>query len=549
MSEYDPNPELNNITSYGAIAGVDQKTAIEACIAAQVKNQTFTSFYSAMPNPSVCRVVIPASVSPIVLTDYVDTLGTVVEYNVDDAVVLQDDCGKFLNGNIYRSTRASVYSPHGQLDNSTTKSYSIGSGFLGFPNLKRADVPALVNGWITQEDSQVYQDDGMVALQVNAGSPENWFFRSEAVTYTATTATLVTAVDNRLLRKNMMIQTLHSTPFRGVLQSWSADGKTLTVNSWLALGDTTKTPITPANGTGLLINAKPKIWGINTTGTLTSDGYAYQMAVGEISSTNNKVQPASISDPNGRSWTWDCVTLNSSYKVSAHYMARGLSLFGYYASGLDTGFEAGPVADLGYARPTVAFSSRAQTSALNVYNPSGSLTAQILSDGSASLQKLTLFTLTDAIKFLSGSTDAGKIQSSGTAVQILAPGGGTTLNVQSGSITTDQYFSANRGYITKEISQTLPNGRSDNIALNAGGQIAITGPTAAFSISGIAGGIAGREITLVNTTSQTLTILHFDANSASQNQIIIRGGASLSIAGAGAVRLVYSAAISKWLVL
>ena len=93
---------------------------------------------------------------------------------------------------------------------------------------------------------------------------------------------------------------------------------------------------------------------------------------------------------------------------------------------------------------------------------------------------------------------------------------------------------------------TLTNGVNSDIALTEYSFFRITGPTAAFSITGFAGGNDGRMLTIMNNTSQVMTLTH-QATSTSANQINT-GGLNTTIAANGMATLYYSSNLSKWIV-
>ena len=93
---------------------------------------------------------------------------------------------------------------------------------------------------------------------------------------------------------------------------------------------------------------------------------------------------------------------------------------------------------------------------------------------------------------------------------------------------------------------TLTNGANSNIALTDYSFFRITGPTAAFSITGFAGGNDGRVLTIMNNTSQVMTLTH-QATSTAANQINT-GGTNTTIAASGIATLYYNTNLSKWVV-
>lgn len=95
---------------------------------------------------------------------------------------------------------------------------------------------------------------------------------------------------------------------------------------------------------------------------------------------------------------------------------------------------------------------------------------------------------------------------------------------------------------------SLANGVNSNISVGTFSHIRITGPTAAFSITGIAGGVNGKIITLINTTTQTLSLSH-DVTSTAANRIYTPGGTTLDIAGQyKSVTLMYNSTLARWVV-
>ena len=92
----------------------------------------------------------------------------------------------------------------------------------------------------------------------------------------------------------------------------------------------------------------------------------------------------------------------------------------------------------------------------------------------------------------------------------------------------------------------LVNGVNSDVALTAYSFFRITGPTAAFSITGFASGADGRLLTLINASGQTLTLTH-QATSTSANQINT-GGTDMTITSGGIVSLFYNISLSKWVV-
>ena len=68
----------------------------------------------------------------------------------------------------------------------------------------------------------------------------------------------------------------------------------------------------------------------------------------------------------------------------------------------------------------------------------------------------------------------------------------------------------------------------------------ISGPAAPFTVTGIAGGSAGRIVILHNTTAQNMTLVNEGATSQAANRITTQSGANVVTAGVGIALLVYN---------
>ena len=117
---------------------------------------------------------------------------------------------------------------------------------------------------------------------------------------------------------------------------------------------------------------------------------------------------------------------------------------------------------------------------------------------------------------------------------------GTVRDANTSGTTIYQNF----GYGTK----TLANGANNNVNLNEDKFIRITGPTGAFSISGIAGGINGKEVYLYNAVAFDMTITN-DATSTAANRILTLTGADVVLTGVSVAHLVYYATDARWILL
>ena len=100
----------------------------------------------------------------------------------------------------------------------------------------------------------------------------------------------------------------------------------------------------------------------------------------------------------------------------------------------------------------------------------------------------------------------------------------------------------NGGLTMDEQAITLSNGANQNVTLPSNaGTLVSNAPTANYSIGGIAGGHAGRILTIVNYTGFNMTLTHQDAGSTAANRITGRSSANVVIPTLGSATLVYSA--------
>lgn len=98
----------------------------------------------------------------------------------------------------------------------------------------------------------------------------------------------------------------------------------------------------------------------------------------------------------------------------------------------------------------------------------------------------------------------------------------------------------------------LDNGENNNIAPSTTGHCQVAGPTAAFSITGIANAEHRQFLVLHNVTSQNMTLVHNSPNSTDINRIYCPGSVNQVTSGAGWALLFYApgaGGVGGWLVL
>lgn len=130
-----------------------------------------------------------------------------------------------------------------------------------------------------------------------------------------------------------------------------------------------------------------------------------------------------------------------------------------------------------------------------------------------------------------------------------APSGGGVLYASAGQLRWLDSAGRNYQISPETIDRTLANGANNNVDPGNALIVRITGPTAAFSISGVTGGYTGRLLILYNTTGQQMSIVHESAGSLASARIRTMNGATWSTTGEGLVLLIYSGADSRWLMI
>ncbi len=98
---------------------------------------------------------------------------------------------------------------------------------------------------------------------------------------------------------------------------------------------------------------------------------------------------------------------------------------------------------------------------------------------------------------------------------------------------------------------TLVNspGANADIIIGTNVFVEVSGPSAAFTVHGIAGGRNGKFVIILNRTGQNMTIANESGtDGVAANRILTSSGGDTSTSGNGAVLLIYSASSSRWMV-
>lgn len=139
----------------------------------------------------------------------------------------------------------------------------------------------------------------------------------------------------------------------------------------------------------------------------------------------------------------------------------------------------------------------------------------------------------------------------GTATEYVSIPG--NLKVE-GNITNAHFAGTNTFDAGSDVSfgrfaiTSLANGNNAGVVVGTNVFIEVSGPSAAFTINGMANGRDGKIIYVVNQTGFDMTVAHqsgVDATAA--NRIITMTGADRTTTGNGAATFIYSGAASRWL--
>ncbi len=153
-------------------------------------------------------------------------------------------------------------------------------------------------------------------------------------------------------------------------------------------------------------------------------------------------------------------------------------------------------------------------------------------------------TATDASR--GGALTFSTVQSGTLAEKVRIDSGG---QVGIGTTSPTAQLDINGGFATRYTLLTLSSGTNNNVSLGSGAFFVITGPTSAFSITGIAGGVDGRRVRFINATGYNCTIGDSSPSSSAGNRIITTGANAdvTFIGGSQLFELIYDARDSVWL--
>ena len=99
----------------------------------------------------------------------------------------------------------------------------------------------------------------------------------------------------------------------------------------------------------------------------------------------------------------------------------------------------------------------------------------------------------------------------------------------------------------RPTARTLANGTNNDVNATDTSVLRITGPTAAFTITGFSDPQQGKWLLVINTTTQAMTIAHENAGSTAANRIILIPAVNLVLAGSVSYALFwYDVTTARW---
>lgn len=123
-----------------------------------------------------------------------------------------------------------------------------------------------------------------------------------------------------------------------------------------------------------------------------------------------------------------------------------------------------------------------------------------------------------------------------------------TLALKQGDQSFDKVTDAGAEYNTGVQNITLTSGSNNDVTINAGTRIVRLTPDAGgtSAITGLTGGATGRELSVINITTNSYSVSNNSGSSSAANRIICHGNANKSRGAADGFDLWYDATSSLW---
>lgn len=159
----------------------------------------------------------------------------------------------------------------------------------------------------------------------------------------------------------------------------------------------------------------------------------------------------------------------------------------------------------------------------------------------------TVVTVTTPGIMTAGNTVVWAQKYTGATLNTPPPGATASTIVQSGTVAAT--YGAQPA-IPKNVQGgdgviTLANGANNDVNATSFLNL-IQGPTGVFNITGVAGGIDGKEVSLINNVAYAMTITNDSSSSVAGNRIYTYGATATTTTGV--VTLVYCGPLAHWVV-
>jgi copper(I)-binding protein len=164
-------------------------------------------------------------------------------------------------------------------------------------------------------------------------------------------------------------------------------------------------------------------------------------------------------------------------------------------------------------------------------------------DSDTDAGKLSYDNATDTFTLTAGTADV--FTASATALTATGTFGITGATTVTGNCTVTDTVDTDT-LVLGTAAMALGDADNDDVADPGCSVAIISGPTAAFTISGIAGGADGRVLFIINNVAQNLTFENENGGSAAANRITTSTGANVVTTAAGYAILVYNGTTSRW---
>lgn len=155
-----------------------------------------------------------------------------------------------------------------------------------------------------------------------------------------------------------------------------------------------------------------------------------------------------------------------------------------------------------------------------------------------------------------GTTAANQIMLGGSGINAviqnsLSVGGGATFTAGVTNLIvrgTNSFPTGSDIAFGRFVSSGLANGNNAGVLVGTNVYVAVSGPSGAFTINGIAGGRDGKLVTIENSTGQTMTIANQSGvDPTAANRILTGASADISLTNnPGFVDLIYDGTASRW---